>query len=99
MAQEVYMDIPAVETMGKRFKTFGDILENIAKILKATITILKATALFGLVGNYALAAYLERIEPKVRKMAAKMDELSGDINGAIRSYRDGDNSGSQRFAG
>lgn len=99
MAQEVYMDIPAVENMGKRFKAFGDILENIAKILKATITILKATALFGLVGNYALAAYLERIEPKVRKMAAKMDELSGDISGAVKAYRDGDLSGSQRFAG
>lgn len=99
MAQEVFMDIPAVENMGKRFKAFGDILENIAKILKATITILKATALFGLVGNYALAAYLERIEPKVRKMAAKMDELSGDVNGAIKAYRDGDMSGSQRFAG
>lgn len=99
MATEVYMDIPQVEAMGKRFKTFGDVLENIAKILKATITILKATALFGLVGNFALAAYLERIEPKVRKMAAKMDELSNDVNGAIRAYRDGDNSGSQRFAG
>jgi hypothetical protein len=99
MAQEVFMDIPRVEAMGKRFKSFGDVLETIAKVLKATITILKATALFGLVGNFALAAYLERIEPKVRKMAAKMDELSGDISGAIRAYRDGDTSGSQRFAG
>lgn len=99
MATEVYMDIPKVEAMGKRFKQFGDILETIAKVLKTTITILKATALFGAIGNFALAAYLERIEPKVRRMAQKMDQLSDDITGAIKAYRDGDMSGSQRFAG
>lgn len=99
MATEVFMDIPKVEAMSKRFKQFGDILEAIAKVLKTTITILKATALFGAIGNFALAAYLERIEPKVRRMATKMDDLSNDITGAIKAYRDGDMSGSQRFAG
>lgn len=99
MATEVFMDIPKVEAMSKRFKQFGDILETIAKVLKTTITILKATALFGAIGNFALAAYLERIEPKVRRMATKMDDLSNDITGAIKAYRDGDMSGSQRFSG
>jgi len=32
-------------------------------------------------------------------LAEKMQELSGDITSAIKAYRDGDLSGSQRFVG
>ena len=45
----------------------------------------------------AAAAYADRIRPNVDKAAHKMHELSDDIMSAIKSYRDGDNSGSKRF--
>ena len=97
--QEVFMDIPRVEALARAFRTFHNVLNVVARVMKATIMALKATAFLGLIGNLALANYLERIEPKVKRMSEKMDELSNDVTGAIKAYRDGDLSGSQRFAG
>lgn len=97
MAEEVYMDIPAVTKMADNFGSFGDILKGVSKGLQTAILILKATAFVGLVGNYAVAAWLERIKPKVDDMAKKMDELKSDIQGAINHYTTGDTTGSARF--
>ncbi|MEJ2759501.1 MAG: hypothetical protein P8046_13555 [Anaerolineales bacterium] len=97
MAEEVYMDIPQVQQMSKSFDTFGDILETIAKAMEAISMTLKATAFVGLVGGYAVAAYIDRIKPRVKTASDKMHELSGDLNGAVRAYESGDMSGSQRF--
>jgi hypothetical protein len=94
---EVFMDIPQVETMAKNFHAFGDVLDNVAKAMSALSSTLKATAWLSLGATAAAAAYIDRIEPNVKKAAAKMNELSQDVVSAIRSYRDGDNSGSRRF--
>lgn len=97
MAEEVFMDIPAVEKMSKDFATFGNILEGVAKTLQALSFVLKATAWLSLGATSALAAFVDRIKPNVDRAAAKMHELSSDIQSAIRAYRDGDLSGSRRF--
>lgn len=97
MAEEVFMDIPAVDKMGKDFQTFGNILEGVAKTLEALSMVLKATAWLSLGGTAAVAAFIDRIKPNVKRAADKMHELSGDIQSAIRAYRDGDYSGSRRF--
>lgn len=97
MAQEVYMDIPQVEKISKSFGTFGDILDAVAKALQAVSAILKATAWLSLGSTAAVAAFIDRILPTIKRIAAKMKELSGDITGAIKAYRDGDMSGSRRF--
>ena len=97
MADEVYMDIPRVEQMSKSFETFGSILEGVAKALQAISIAMKAAAWISFGATAAAAAYADRIRPNVDKAAKKMHELSGDINSAIRAYRDGDLSGSKRF--
>jgi type II secretory pathway component PulF len=97
MAQEVFMDIPQVEKMSKSFETFGDILNAVAKTLEAISMVMKATAWLSLGSTAAVAAFIDRILPNVRRAAAKMTELAGDIMGAIKAYRDGDFSGSRRF--
>jgi len=94
---EVFMDIPAVQNMAKGFKGFGDVLDAVAKAMEAISLSLKATAWLSLGATYAAAQYIDRIKPNVVKAANKMRELSGDLESAIRSYRDGDNSGSRRF--
>jgi hypothetical protein len=96
-ANEVYMDIPQVQNMAKGFKGFGDVLDAVAKAMEAISASLKATAWLSLGATYAAAQYIDRIKPNVQKAANKMRELSGDLESAIRSYRDGDNSGSRRF--
>ncbi len=97
MAEEVYMDIPRVEKMGKDFETFGDVLDAVGKTLEALSIVLKASAWLSLGATAAAAAFVDRIKPNVQRAAQKMHELSGDIQSAIRAYRDGDFSGSRRF--
>jgi hypothetical protein len=97
MADEVFMDIPRVEQMSKTFETFGSILEGVAKALLAISIAMKAAAWVSFGATAAAAAYADRIRPNVDKAAQKMHELSGDITGAIKAYRDGDLSGSKRF--
>ncbi|MBI5354402.1 MAG: hypothetical protein HZB50_17310 [Chloroflexi bacterium] len=97
MADEVFMDIPRVEQMSKSFETFGSILEGVAKALLAISIAMKAAAWISFGATAAAAAYADRIRPNVDKAAQKMHELSGDITGAIKAYRDGDLSGSKRF--
>ena len=98
MAQEVFMDIPQVEKMAKSFDTFGEALEAVSKVLQGISMTLKVVAFVSLGSTAAASAFLDRIQPRVKAAAQKMQELSGDVDGAIRAYRDGDLSGSQRFA-
>jgi hypothetical protein len=97
MADEVFMDIPQVEKMSKDFQTFGDVLEAVNKTLEALSMLMKATAWLSLGATTAIATFIDRIRPNVKKAADKMKELSNDLMSAIRAYRDGDLSGSKRF--
>ena len=97
MAQEVFMDIPQVEKMGKTFDGFGDTLDVVAKTLEALSLLLKATAWLSLGSTAAMATFIDRILPNIKRAAAKMKEIAGDITGAIKAYRDGDMTGSRRF--
>jgi hypothetical protein len=97
MAEEVYMDVPQVEAMAKSFGTAGEVLAGVANTLEVISSTLKATAFVGLVGGYAVSAYLDRIAPRMSQAAQKMDELQNDINSAANAYRNGDALGSTRF--
>lgn len=99
MAEEgVFMDTEAVQGMANQFGNFGDILSGVDSALQAAMNILKVTALVGLVGGFAVEQFLAQIEPIVKQMAEKCKELKLDLIGAVVSYRDGDDTGSQKFA-
>jgi hypothetical protein len=97
MAEEVYMDVPRMEQVSNSFESFGSVLEGVSKAMLAISKALKAAAWISAGATAAYATYLDRIRPNVDKLANKMHELSGDITGAIKAYRDGDLSGSKRF--
>ena len=97
MAEGVFMDIPEVEKIAKSFDTFGEVLQTVAKVLQGISMILKATAFISLGGTAAAAAMIDRIQPRINTLGQKMEELAGDVDSAIRAYRDGDLSGSKRF--
>lgn len=97
MAEEVFMDIPAVQSMADRFGNFSEVLKNVSKVLEGAMMILRVTAFVGLVGAAAVERWISTIKPNVDRMAAKMEELQRDIQDAIKSYRDGDNTGSSHF--
>lgn len=97
MAQEVYMDIPQVEKFVQQFNTFGETLKKISQVLEGLMMVLKITAFVGFVGGAIVERWLSILKPQVDKMANKMLEISRDVNDAIKSYRDGDNTGSSHF--
>jgi len=97
MAEEVYMDIPVVQRMADSFGQFSEILKGVSKAMEAALMILRATAFVGLIGGAIVERWISMMKPNVDKMAAKMAELQNDVNGAIVSYRDGDNTGSNHF--
>jgi hypothetical protein len=97
MAADVSMDFDVVTTMADVFQATSESLDEVDQALEMAIAVLKASAFIGLVGNLALAAYLDNIRPHVGRLAATCQEMSGDLRGAIVALRDGDYSGSLRF--
>lgn len=97
MAEEVFMEIPAVEDIQKKFQGIAEVTQQISNILRIAAEILRATAFFGLVGNMILAWYTDQIRRLVDQLHSMSLTISDGVGGAIRSYRDGDNSGSQLF--
>ena len=95
--QEVYMEIPAVRRIAKRFATIADILKAVAKALQILSNVLKATAFIGLVGGYAVAAFIDRIRPVIQRLARKCDELCSDLLKSVVAYQRGDAQGATRF--
>ena len=94
---EVQMDIPATQTVADGFRVASGILKEVDQALSAAMLLLRTTAFFGLVGGIAVEAYIERIQPVVKRLAEKFEELHYDVVGAIIDFRDGDQSGSERF--
>lgn len=97
MEAEVYMDIPKVRKIAKTFDQISDVLKTICKILEVVVTILKASAFFGAVGNLAAARFLEQIKPHIEKMAEQCAELCKDVGASVDAYERGDALGAARF--
>ena len=97
MANEVFMNVPDVRNVAKTFKTIGESLETVIKVMEGIIMALKAVAFMGLVGAYAVAQYLQQIKPEIKKMADKCVELSGDLNTSVDAFERGDQLGATRF--
>jgi hypothetical protein len=97
MAEDIYMDIPAVTTMGNTFNTIGETLNTIAKIMDAAAKLLETVGWLGGPGLAAVGYWLDRMKPIVDNLGKMCLENAEGITGAIKSYRDGDNSGSAKF--
>jgi hypothetical protein len=97
MADEVYMDIPAVRQMAKTFGNIGEVLDAVNKVLEGLLMVLKATAFIGLVGGYALIHFIEMVKPHIKKMADKCKELMKDLGDSVNAYERGDALGATRF--
>jgi hypothetical protein len=97
MANEVYMDIPAVKNMANTLGKVADVLKAVAKTLEALANILKSTAFIGLVGGGAVLAVIEMIKPYIKKMADKAAELKKDVLESVMAYERGDAQGATRF--
>jgi hypothetical protein len=97
MAEEVYMDVPEVRNIAKKFDEISDVLNAVAKVLEGLLMILRSTAFIGLVGGYALMMFIEMVKPHIEEMARKCAELFRDVNASVDAYERGDQQGATRF--
>jgi hypothetical protein len=94
---EVFMDIPAVRGMAKKFGDISEVLINVNKALEALSTTLKAVAFIGFVGTAVAAQYIDTIKPYIKQMADKCAELNKDLATSVDAYERGDVTGATRF--
>jgi hypothetical protein len=97
MAEEVYMDIPEVRNIAKKFDEISEVLNAVAKVLEGLLMVLRSTAFIGLVGGYALMMFIEMVKPHIEEMAEKCAELFRDVNASVDAYERGDALGATRF--
>lgn len=94
---EVYMEIPAVRSMSKKFHDIGQVLSNVNKVLETLSTTLKTVAFIGFVGTAIAAQYIDTVKPYVKQMADKCVELGKDLSTSVDAYERGDQTGATRF--
>ena len=96
-SQGVYMDTDAVRAIAKRFQQIGETLETVSKTLERLMNRLKTTAFMGLVGGYAVLAFIQTLKPQIDYISQKCEELHGDLNQSVAAYERGDQEGATRF--
>jgi uncharacterized protein YukE len=97
MAEEIYMDVPAVRNIASRFGEMGEHLQSVSKALEMAIATLKASAFVGMFGNQAYANYLEQVQPVIKASATKCAEMSSDLAKSVEAYERGDAAGATKF--
>ncbi|HEX8597829.1 MAG TPA: hypothetical protein VF952_04860 [Chloroflexia bacterium] len=93
----VYMDVPAVRDLAKRFHAISEVLTAVGKTLDVLSTVLKTTAFMGLVGGAAVARFIDGIRPDIVRMAEKCAELDHDLKLSVDAFERGDDQGATRF--
>jgi uncharacterized protein YukE len=94
---EVYMDVPAVRSIAKKFGEIGRTLQSVNKMLENLSKVLQVTAFIGFVGGAVAAQYINTIKPYVKQMADKCEELGKDLAASVTAYERGDQEGATRF--
>lgn len=96
-ADEVYMDIPAVQDIAKTFNQVSEVLKQVVTALDVLINVINSTAFMGAVGGAAVALFMEVIKRQIDQVAEKTEEISSDVTAAVEAYQRGDAAGSLKF--
>jgi uncharacterized protein YukE len=94
---DIHMDYGMVQNVADVCNTAAETLNKVNQVLTRVADVVAASAFTGFVGT-AAAEEIESIRQAVSKLAGSATTINGDLNGAIKAIRDGDLSGSQRFA-
>lgn len=97
MANEVYMDVPAVRGVSKKFGEIGEMLANVNKVLEVLSNTLKTIAFIGFVGTAIAAQYIDATRPFIQQMSDKCNELCKDLATSVDAFERGDQQGATRF--
>ncbi len=96
---DVQMDYDMMEDMARLFREGSQQLGDTIRTMQAIAGKLEDGALLGKGGDALASALRERLSRRLGRLQDKLDELSGDVNGALVDLRDGDTEAASRFKG
>src|SRR4051812_1507961 len=94
---DVKMNYDMMEDMSRAFSDGANQMEEVAKSMQNVAKLLEDGALLGLAGDKLLDVLRNKHIPKCLGLKSKLEELSGDILGALTDERDGDKEAASRF--
>jgi len=94
---DVRMNYASMEKMEKEFHGAHEQVEASVREMKKLAKMMEDGALQGLGGDAFRNAILQKLIPRMKVLADKMQELDGDIHGAVRATRDGVKTAQSRF--
>jgi WXG100 family type VII secretion target len=96
---DVQMDYDMMEDMARLFRQGAQQLGDTIRVMQGIAGRLEDGALLGKGGDALASAVRDRLNARIARLQDKLDELSGDINGALVDLRDGDTEAASRFKG
>lgn len=94
---DVRMNYGSMEKMEKEFKAAAKQLDDSMREMEKIAKMMEDGALHGVGGDAFVAAIQGSLLPVMNRLEEKMQELAGDINGAVAATRDGVSTAKSRF--
>ena len=94
---DVRMNYASMDKMQIAFGNAYQQIEDSVNEMKKLAKMMEDGALQGLGGDAFRNAILQKLIPRMKVLADKMQELDGDIHGAVRATRDGVKTAQSRF--
>jgi WXG100 family type VII secretion target len=96
---DVQMDYDMMDDMARLFRDGSQQLGDTIQAMQAIAGRLEDGALLGKGGDAFAQAIRNRLISRLGRLQDKLDELSGDVYGALVDLRDGDTEAASRFKG
>ena len=99
MAAHTYtrMDTARVKKIAQKLRSLASTIGGIIKGLSIAIRILQASSFLSFGTSLAMAAFLNVVKKQLETEKSKLEQLSSDVDAAVRSYLDFDQHGKSRF--
>ena len=94
---EIKLDYELAEAMAKTFKQGAQQIEATIAEMKSLVGVLEGGALLGRGGASFSEALTSKLSPSLARLMAKFIELEADVQSAISSMRDADESSKGMF--
>ena len=94
---DVKMNYASMDKMAKEFKAANKQIDESMRAMKKIGKMAEGGALNGLGGDAFQDAIVQKLLPRMTKLAEKMAELTQDMKGAVAATRDGVKTAQSRF--
>ena len=96
---DVQMDYDLMEDMARLFREGSQHMQDLQQSMQNIAGRLEGGALLGRGGDAFAQAIRSNLIMRIRALQEKLEELDGDVNGALVDLRDGDTEAASRFKG